>query len=222
MISLILAESALETVPAPMQRHSSVRSHARKLGRRPSEILLDNSWHYAAMRGAENEIKRGRPDIVHFGLLAATSTPLYLADRIRIYVHTVDDHVIAVGSSVSLPKSYHRFEGVFAKLYRDGVITAGSRTLLEIKRMGFSELVSEIDPSKVIGLSREGVPGSFPGVAKLLDEDACIVVGGFQKGHFAESTKKSVDGLYQIDRNPLESHIVTGRILYEYEKTIFM
>ena len=77
MISLVLAESSLELVPPELQSHPSVASHAAKLGKKPSEILLDNSWHFAAMKGIQNEIKRGRPDIVHFSILEATTIPLF-------------------------------------------------------------------------------------------------------------------------------------------------
>ena len=69
MISLILSESALELVPSELTYHPSVISHARKLGKHPSEILLDNSWHFAAMKEIKNEMKRGRPDLVHFSIL---------------------------------------------------------------------------------------------------------------------------------------------------------
>jgi len=57
MISIVLAESALELVPSDLKHHPSVVSHARKLGKLSSEILLDNSWHFAAMKGINNEIK---------------------------------------------------------------------------------------------------------------------------------------------------------------------
>ena len=50
MLSLIVAESALELVPKEIQQHNSVISHSKKLGKKPSEILLDNSWHFAAMK----------------------------------------------------------------------------------------------------------------------------------------------------------------------------
>ncbi|MBT8252045.1 MAG: ribosome biogenesis protein, partial [Nitrosopumilus sp.] len=97
MISLVLSESSLELVPYELQDHPSVISHARKLGKHPSEILLDNSWHFAAMKGIENEMKRGRPDLVHFSILEATTIPLYLKNKIKIYIHTVDDKVIYFG-----------------------------------------------------------------------------------------------------------------------------
>jgi rRNA small subunit pseudouridine methyltransferase Nep1 len=60
MISLIIAESALELVPKKLRNHPSVISHAQKLQKKSSEILLDNSWHFAAMKGIEDEFKRGR------------------------------------------------------------------------------------------------------------------------------------------------------------------
>jgi len=87
MISLILSESALELVPSELEDHPSVVSHARKLGKSSSEILLDNSWHFAAMKGITNEIKRGRPDLVHFSILEATTIPLYLQNKLNIFVH---------------------------------------------------------------------------------------------------------------------------------------
>ena len=84
-LSLILAESSLEMIPSEIQNHSSITSHSKKLGKSPSNILLDNSWHYAAMKGIQNENKRGRPDIVHFSLLEACSIPLYFEKKLSIY-----------------------------------------------------------------------------------------------------------------------------------------
>ncbi len=81
MIYLILSESALELVPSELKHHPSIISHARKLGKPTSEILLDNSWHFAAMKGIKNEIKRGRPDLVHFSILEDTTIPLYLQNK---------------------------------------------------------------------------------------------------------------------------------------------
>ncbi len=119
MLSLILAESSLELVPKELQNHNSVISHSKKLGKKPSEILLDNSWHYGAMKGIKNEIKRGRPDLVHFSLLEATSIPLYYEKKISIYVHTIDDKLIFIGDDVRLPMSYHRFVGLIEKLFSE-------------------------------------------------------------------------------------------------------
>lgn len=222
MISLILAESALELVPLELQDHPSVLSHAQKLGKHPSEILLDNSWHFAAMKGIENEIKRGRPDLVHFSILEATTIPLYLKNKIKVYIHTINDQVIHIGENVHIPKSYHRFEGLIEKLFLEKTIRSDDNILLEIKEKSFSELINEIKPSIVIGFSTKGEPSSFEKISSKISDNACIVIGGFQKGHFAESTKNKINHLFSIDELSYEAHVVIARILYEYEKTIFM
>ncbi|MGI0057019.1 MAG: ribosome biogenesis protein [Nitrosarchaeum sp.] len=222
MISLVLAESALELIPLELQNHPSVLSHAQKLEKTPSEILLDNSWHFAAMKGINNEIKRGRPDLVHFSILEATTIPLYLQNKIKIYIHTIDDRVIYIGENVHIPKSYHRFEGLIEKLFLEKTIKSDTSILLEIKEKSFSELINEIKPSKIIGFSTKGELRSFEKISSEISDNACIVIGGFQKGHFSESTKSKINHLFSVDNLSYEAHVVIARILYEYEKTVFM
>ena len=222
MISLIISESALELVPFELETHPSVVSHARKLGKYPSEILLDNSWHFAAMKGITNEIKRGRPDLVHFSILEATTIPLYLQNKLNLFVHTVNDKVIHFGKNVHLPKSYHRFQGVIEKLYKEKKIMTKNELLLEIKEQTFSELLEEINPSKIIGFSTEGQLSSYEKIATQISDNSCIIIGGFQKGHFSDSIQNKITDLYSIGNESFEGHVITSRILYEYEKTIFM
>ena len=222
MISLILAESSLETVPDEIKSHPAVISHARKLGKHYTEILLDNSWHYAAMKGIKNEIKRGRPDLVHFSILEATTIPLYYENKIKIFIHTINDKVITVGENIRIPKSYHRFEGLFEKLFLEKTIRVDGNELLSIKDQTFSELTHDLSPSNIIGLSTAGKPSSFGQIASGFEENSCLVIGGFQKGHFSDAIKNKFTSLYSIGNIPLESHVVIARVLYEYEKTIFM
>ncbi len=222
MISLIISESALELIPFELEDHPSVISHARKLGKYPSDILLDNSWHFAAMKGIKNEIKRGRPDLVHFSILEATTITLYLQNRLNLFVHTIDDKVIHFGKNVHLPKSYHRFEGVIEKLYQEKKIISNNELLLELKDQTFLELISEIYPSKIIGFSTEGQLSSYEKIAAQISDNSCIVLGGFQKGHFSDSIQNKITDLYSVGDESFEGHVVASRILYEYEKTIFM
>ena len=222
MISLVLAESALELIPLELQDHPSVLSHAQKLGKHPSEILLDNSWHFAAMKGINNEIKRGRPDLIHFSILEATTIPLYLQNKIKIYIHTINDKVIYIGENVHIPKSYHRFEGLIEKLFLEKTIRFDTSILLEIKEKSFSELINEIKPSKIIGFSTKGELSSFEKISSEISDNTCLIIGGFQKGHFSESTKNKINHLFSVDNLSYEAHVVIARILYEYEKTVFM
>jgi rRNA small subunit pseudouridine methyltransferase Nep1 len=222
MLSLILAESSLELVPKDLQNHNSVISHSKKLGKKPSEILLDNSWHFGAMKGISNEIKRGRPDLVHFSLLEATSIPLYYEKKIQIYVHTIEDKVIFIGDDVRLPKSYHRFIGLIEKLFSEKIVKSDGKTLLAIKDMTFNQLLQKINPKRIIGLSAQGIPSTCEKVAEKLTADSCIVIGGFPKGHFSNEIKKRFEYTVNVGLTSLEAHVVISRVLYEYEKTIFM
>ena len=222
MISLILSESALELVPYELEEHPSVVSHAKKLGKYPSDILLDNSWHFAAMKGIKNEIKRGRPDLVHFLILEATTIPLYYQNKLNLFVHTIDNKVIRFGKNVHIPKSYHRFQGVIEKLFQEKKIISKNELLLDMTEQTFSELIKEINPSSVIGFSTEGELSSYQKIASEIPDNSCIVLGGFQKGHFSDSVQNEITNLYSVGNESFEGHVVTSRILYEYEKTIFM
>jgi rRNA small subunit pseudouridine methyltransferase Nep1 len=222
LLSLVIAESALELVPKELQKHNSVIASARRFNKKPAEILLDISWHFAAMKGIKNEIKRGRPDLVHFSLLEACSIPLYFENKLNVFVHTIDDKVISVGQNVRLPKSYHRFIGLVEKLYATGKIEENNNILLEIKDMNFGNLIKKINPKQIIALSSKGIKSSYQKVAEEMDDDTCLVVGGFSKGQFSDKNKDYFNKIVLVDKNPLEAHIIISRVLYEYEKRIIM
>jgi len=222
MAFLIIAESALELVPKELQNHNSVKSHAKKLKKDSSKILLDNSWHFSAMKGIKDEIKRGRPDLVHFCLLEATTIPLYQKNKIKIFVHTYDDNVIYLGDNVNIPKSYHRFEGLMEKLFLEKSIKFDGKELLKIKEQSFSELIDELKPAKVIGFSKEGKIKPLDKIVTEFSPNSCIVIGGFQKGHFSKEVQNQMNELVSIGDSSFEAHVIIARTLYEYEKTIFM
>jgi len=219
---LIIAESALELIPIELQRHNSVIAYARRFNKKTSEVLLDVSWHFAAMKGIKNEIKRGRPDLVHFSLLEACSIPLYFENKLNVFVHTIDDKVISVGQNVRLPKSYHRFIGLVEKLYATGRIEENNNILLEIKELNFGNLIKKINPKQTIALSSKGIKSSYQKVAEEMDDNTCLVVGGFSKGQFSDKNKDYFNKIVLVDKNPLEAHIIISRVLYEYEKRIIM
>lgn len=206
----------MELVPGSMQTHPAARSHARRLGRPASKTLLDVSWHYAAMRGTPDMHKRGRPDIIHQAILAAVATPLYRDGLLRVYIHTIRDVVVRFGEGVRVPKSYHRFEGLMAGL----LAGTGDGELLEAAPSTLPALLNDIGPSAKAGLSRTGEPVSCRRLAAGLPDGSCVVVGGFQKGGFADSTSGSLDYIRSISPCPLETHLVVSRLLYDVEATL--
>ena len=111
MLYIILAESSLELIPKKIHNHPSVTSYSKKFKKNSSNTLLDNSWHFGAMKGLDNEIKRGRPDIIHLTLLSLCTTPVFYKNKIKVFVHTINDEVISINNNTRLPKSYHRFQG---------------------------------------------------------------------------------------------------------------
>lgn len=219
-ITLIIAEAALETVPDEIVRHPSVINHARRLGLKASETLLDRSYHHAAMKGLKEGWKRGRPDLVHFAMLEALSTPLFMKGMLNVYVHTVGDKVIEMAGQLRIPKSYFRFEGLMVKLFQDKQVVSEDTTLLRMRDCSFEQLLQEIGPGRVIGLSTAGVQSDAEKVVrKNMDADHCVyVVGAFPRGHFSEKIAKLFNFTYSIDEMGLESHVVIARILYECEK----
>ena len=116
MLTLILAESSLEIIPSELQNHPSVTSYCKRFRKKSNEVLLDNSWHFGAMKGIENEIKRGRPDIIHLTLLSLCTSPAFYENKIKVFVHTVNDKIININNKTRLPKSYHRFQGLIEKV----------------------------------------------------------------------------------------------------------
>jgi len=209
-------------VPRVIAGHAAVKNHASRLGLRPSETLLDRSYHHAAMLKLEGNSKRGRPDIVHFALMEALSTPLFMKGMLRVYVHTIDDKLIAIADNLRVPKSYFRFEGLMVGLFRDKIVKSEQGVvLMEISDGTLADLLDAIKPGRVIGLSTTGVQGTAEkAVAENLADDCAFVIGGFPRGHFSESLAKLLNLTYSVSDTGLEAHVVIARILYECEKLL--
>jgi rRNA small subunit pseudouridine methyltransferase Nep1 len=222
MLTIILAESSLELIPSQMYNHPSVLSYSKKFKKDSSKTLLDNSWHFSAMKGLENEIKRGRPDIIHLTLLSICTSPAFYENKIKIFVHTVNNEIILINNNTHLPKSYHRFQGLMEKLFLTKKIESEDEILMEMESSTLSQLISKIKPSQIIGFTTQGKKSTFEKLIKQIEENSCILIGGFQKGHFCKETEKIIEQSFSMHDSSLESHLVASRLVYEYEKTIFI
>lgn len=175
------------------------------------------------MKRLPDSLKRGRPDIVHFALMEALSTPLFMNRMLRVYVHTINDKIIAIADNLRIPKSYFRFERLMMGLFRDNVIKSNEGTILmELSDGTFADLIDMIKPDIVIGLSTVGVQSKAQKVVEnvLSVDHSSLVVGGFAKGHFSENVTRSIGPTYSISNVALETHVVIARILYECEKLL--
>ena len=229
-ISLIIAEASLETVPKQIASHPAVKNQAQKLGRNPREILLDKSYHHTAMlrAGLDSYWKRGRPDIIHFALMEALSTPLFVKNMLKVYIHTVKNKLIVIGDNLRIPKSYFRFEGIMINLFKEKIIKSADHKnmLLELHdNITFEQfIINEVRPDKLIGLSSDGVKSSAEAIVSRNsiknNNHIAFVVGGFPKGHFSENTSRVFSCSFSIGELELEAHVVIARILYECEKVL--
>ncbi len=219
MLSIVIAEAALEIVPKELQNTKVVINHAKRVNKSPGELLLDRSYHHFAMRNLVNAHKRGRPDLVHITLLTITSTPLYKEDLINLYLHTIDDKVIIL-KNVRVPRNLDRFEGVIIDLFKKRRIES-NKMLMEYHDMSFNSLIDIMRPAHVIALSRLGNPSTPEKIARdYNDNNIVIVIGGFPKGHFSDTIVKSIDEMLSISKYSLDSHLVSARIVYEFEKVL--
>ena len=250
MISLVIAEAAIETVPIEIIDHPSVTNHAKRMGRRSNETLLDRSYHHSAMVHGDLKTgwKRGRPDIVHFALMEALSTPLFFRRKLNVYLHTINNNLISVGENLRIPKSYFRFEALMVDLFKKKVIkpyngagisdkannenenkdNTNRNILLQLhERMTFSKVIQKmVQPTTVIGLSTVGVQKTAQSIVEenLTSENTncAFVIGGFARGHFSNDTTGILKRLYSIADYGLEAHVVIARIIYECEKILHM
>jgi len=224
LLTLILAESALETVPERLWTHRAIQRYTKLRRKPPQFILLDRSYHHAAMRRLEQNEKRGRPDIVHFALLEALGSPLNKEGLLQVYVHTIGDNVIRVEPTTRLPRNYNRFVSLIEQLFEYEKIPPQptEKALLTTKRQTLLQLIREIKPSYVLAFSRIGKPLTLEeAVSKLTDENRpVVIVGGFPHGHFSETTVRLANDVVSIDSEMLETWTVTSRIMYEFERAV--
>ncbi len=185
MLHLILAESELEMVPGEIAGHPAIRSHARRRGKKPTEMLLDATYHHAAMRGLPDGEKRGRPDIVHISLLNALESILNKEGHLRVYVHTRNDEVITVKPETRIPRNYNRFVGLMEKLFIEGSVPR-NLGLLRMEKKTLNELLGDISPDRVFVMHEGGrlVWGREFGETLARIDNPAVVIGGFPHGDF--------------------------------------
>ena len=227
MFSLIIAEAAIEIVPQIIRNHPSVKNHSKRIGRESKEILLDISYHHKAM--VEHNLqawwKRGRPDIVHFDLVEALSTPLFMQKKLQVYVSTFDNKLIIINQDLRIPKNYFRFEGLMTSIFSRSD-EKNLPKLIELKEdVSFNNLIDKIiKPDLLLGFSIKGTKSKISDILSRNvvnnSKNYCFVIGGFQRGHFSERVGQTFNNLFSISPYSLESHVVIARILYECENFI--
>ena len=202
MLTLVIAEAALELVPSSLAGHPVIVKSAKKRGKDPEGILLDSNFHHTAMRNLEDAHRRGRPDIVHFVLLCALESVINKQGELNLYIHTRNDEIIHVDAKTRIPRSYNRFCGLMEQLLEKKVI----KDLFHVERRSLLEFLDTLPGEKVV-MDREGAP-------LALKRDITCVVGGFPHGDF---WTELIYPRCQITDEHLPAWSVVNELLVRYE-----
>jgi len=219
---LVIVEAAIELVPKSIRDHPAVKAYAARRGKRPEEILLDRSYHHAAMKKLHEAGQRGRPDIAHFILLEALGSPLNKRGLLEVYVQTRSGHVIWINPETRLPRVYERFKGLIEKLYREPVVESEGKVLLRLEKKTLSELIEEIKPDVKLLLSENAPLKRWSELADFLasKDKPLVMLGGFPRGGFHEETLRNADALASLWPEPLEAWVIASRVISIAERAV--
>ena len=221
-IHLILADSEVEIVPQPIQGHPAVVAHAKKRGKRPSRILLDASYHHAAIRVKyPNEAeRRGRPDIAHFFLNVALESPLNKEGFLRTYIHTRNNEVIYIARETKIPKAYHRFVGLIEHVFNNRFVPDTKNPLLWMENLTLKELIYKISPQKVVTLCHSGKKRRVDEYFSEIPESIAIIIGGFPHGDFLSNIEEVSDDIISIYPGTLMAWVAAYEVIASIERKL--
>ncbi len=225
-ITMILAESALETIPSTIRGHPSVQASVRRKKKTVDQILLDKSLHHNAMRNLPEQNKRGRPDIVHICLLLATGSPLYRMDQLKIIVHTINDQLVVVNPTRQWrpPKNYNRFCGLMEQLFSSEKkeIPEKGVPLLILDEMPLKQLLESIGGTILLFTEKGKLDPQLHQIKYLFKEGeqstVTLVIGGYPHGQFSPDILEMVDHRVSITKHPIEAWTVVSRGIYMVEQ----
>ena len=144
MLHVILVECALELMPPELVATKLVQKQAKQRGKKPQQLLLDQSRHGQLMTNLEDGEKRGRPDIVFLSLLSLLESPLCKEGLLSVHLHLQDGKIIELDPEVRLPRNYDRFLGLFEQLLLSSRVPPKNKPLLWESDQTLFELVSSL------------------------------------------------------------------------------
>jgi rRNA small subunit pseudouridine methyltransferase Nep1 len=213
VLRVILAGAELEMVPPEIAGHPSVRMNL-PAGRKPTEVLLDQNLHATASRQLPGGERRGRPDIVHYTLLALLESPLCKAGQLEVAVHTSANELIRIRPDTRLPRGEARMHGLLAKVLRDGR-SQDKDPLVWVEGVGKPEKVLEkAGKGPVVRLDEHGArmtPAELAGKAK--GGDLTVVLGAFPSGDFHADWKAAAPDAVSLWDTPLNAWAVAAEVV---------
>lgn len=218
MLTLIVADAELETVPDVMQNDPGIMKTAERRKKVATELLLDSNYMHTSIDKyfPGESTRRGRPDIIYLLLQMSMESILNKKGKLRLIIHTRNDFVIHISSEVRLPKSYNRFVGLIEKLFETGEISDGSNVLLNLERRNALDCIKTYGKGKLVVLSPDGKPASISEIFKE-DGDYTAVIGGFSEGDFISGVYQLAES-FSIFNEELTIWSVANELIAQYER----
>jgi len=221
MFMFILADAHLELIPKKLWRHPSIRKWSKIRKKKPSQLILDQTLYYSAIRGDAELRKRGRVDILHRALLTILDSKLCMDGKIiGILIHTINNEVYFVDPKTRLPRHYFRFLGLMEKLLVEKSICADEETLIR-KCSSLTEELEKNNIGYVVGLSRRGREENLQDyIQRTLQRHSKIafVVGAFPEGYFSEEIQRHIDDIISLGKESYTTSYVLCKIINHCEQ----
>lgn len=220
----LFADSAIEPIPRELFNDEIIRKFALKKNKKPSEILLDSTYHHKPMKKLSNYKKRGRPDIIHFCLLNLVGSTFVLNNltEIEIYVHTIDNKIIEIKPYTRLPKNIDRFKGLIVQLFKQKKIETDGNILLRVlENENLESVLNSIDPNNRFLFSSKGYEMDLEKVLEKNNAmDLAFIIGAFPHGNFSQQINCLTKNMASVFPESLNAWIVLNKIIFFRELTL--
>jgi rRNA small subunit pseudouridine methyltransferase Nep1 len=215
VLRILLADAEVELAPAEIAGHPSIRATARDQNRKPGEVLLDQNAHGAATSRLADGRRRGRPDILHYTLLALLESPLCKSGGLEVAVHTRHDLFIRIRPDTRLPRGEARFQGLLGKVLRDGRSNDDKDPLVWVEgERTPAQVIEAFAKGPVLRLDEAGTTTTPAGiVAQAKGGELTLVLGAFPLGDFSGGWKAAAPTTVSIWKEPLNAWAVAGELV---------
>jgi len=170
----VFVETSLEKIPREILNHPDVLRSARRRGKEPEKIILDDSIHHRAMKSLKMRSKRGRPDIIHQCLLSLLDSNL---EKFDTFIHTVNREIIWINRETRIPRNYNRFVGLMEDLFEKGIVKAKGDKLMEVLKISLSDILTENTVVMQEGYDEKNLVES-------ISQNLTVCIGAFPHGSF--------------------------------------
>lgn len=220
MLTIIIADAELETIPNEMQNDYAIRKYAKGRKKPVEEVILDSNYMHTSIDryfpGESN--RRGRPDIIYILLQVTMESILNKRDMMRIFIHTRNNLCISINPKVRLPKSYNRFIGLMESLFRKGEITSDGEILLGMEKKDMKECLDSHGKGDLTVFSPDGEKAHLTDIIPD-DKNRTVIIGGFSEGDFRSEVYPLAKS-YSIFDEELTIWSVASEVIAQYERVV--